>query len=121
MRIGHHIQVLILYKNKFASQGRVVGLKNINMNQVSISDEVIDDFTTSKYKLFKWLGYLLLGSIFFFMIILGSGVFENSIMEKVIKFAMNMGWIISFAVYLFLSIRLAFHMKSKFKFLLDNV
>lgn len=90
------------------------------MNQISINDELIDDFSQNKYKLFKWLGGLLFCSILFFMIILGSGIFENSIMEKVVEFAMGLGWIISFAIYMIQSIRLAAHMRSNFKFLLSN-
>ncbi len=120
MRIGHQVHVLMLYKNKFDSLGQVVGFKNISMNQISINDELIDDFAQNKYKLFKWLGGLLFCSILFFMIILGSGIFENSIMEKVVEFAMGLGWIISFAIYMIQSIRLAAHMRSNFKFLLSN-
>ena len=120
MRIGHQVHVLMLYKNKFDSLGQVVGFKNISMNQISINDELIDDFSQNKYKLFKWLGGLLFCSILFFMIILGSGIFENSIMEKVVEFAMGLGWIISFAIYMIQSIRLAAHMRSNFKFLLSN-
>ena len=120
MRIGHQVHVLMLYKNKFDSLGQVVGFKNISINQISINDELIDDFAKNKYKLFKWLGGLLFCSILFFMIILGSGIFENSIMEKVVEFAMGLGWIISFAIYMIQSIRLAAHMRSNFKFLLSN-
>ena len=120
MRIGHQVHVLMLYKNKFDSLGQVVGFKNISMNQISINDELIDDFAQNKHKLFKWLGGLLFCSILFFMIILGSGIFENSIMEKVVEFAMSLGWIISFAIYMIQSIRLAAHMRSSFKFLLSN-
>lgn len=120
MRVGHQIQVLVLCKNQFDKLGQVVGLKNINMNEISINEKAIDDFAASKYQLFKWLGCLLFGSILFFMIILGSGVFENSIMEKLIEFSMIFGWVISFAIYMVQSIRLASAMKSKFRFVLLN-
>lgn len=120
MRVGHQIQVLMLYKNSFDKLGQVVSFKNINMNQIGINENVIDNFAASKYKVFKLLGYFLLGSIFFFMIILGSGGFENSIMEKIIKLIMYFGWMVSFAVYIIQSIRLASYMKKKFRFLLAN-
>ena len=120
MRVGHQIQVLMLYKNRLDKLGQVVGFKNINMNQIGINENVIDNFAASKYKVFKLLGYFLLGSIFFFMIILGSGGFENSIVEKIIKLIMYFGWMVSFAVYIIQSIRLASYMKKEFRFFLSN-
>lgn len=101
MRVGHQIKVFVLFSNQNSQLGTVVGLKNIDINYHSINEEIIDIFSYEKYKLILWLGYVSLFSILFFMMVVSTGIFDDSILGSIVKFVWGFGWIIFPAYYFF--------------------
>lgn len=100
MRVGHKINLFILFSNQNNQSGMIVALKNLNTNYASINGQIIDEFVHNKYKLFSWLGKISFFSILFFIMVLSTGIFDDSILGSIIKILWGFGWII-FPIYYF--------------------
>ena len=101
MRVGHQIKLCVLFSSRNSQSGTIVALKKLNSNYTSINEQIINEFTHNKYKLFAWLGKISFFSILFFIMALSTGTFDDSILDGIIKILWGFGWII-FPIYYFI-------------------
>lgn len=107
MRVGHQVQVFVVFSSRNNQSGMIVALKNINTNHASINEQVINEFVHNKYKLLAWLGKISFFSILFFMMALSTGTFDDSILGSIIKLLWGFGWIIFPICYFIQTARLS--------------
>lgn len=116
IRVGHKLTISKL-SNKRDVGGVVVGVKNLNTEQIYINNKVINHFSETKYGVFR----ILSGFLFILILVYMVGTFEGTWIEPFAPYLFGWGCLISFVYGFIQDIRLSSKIEKSLYSILSNI